>query len=38
MIPDGTPITTATSSAEKVSTIVGSARSRRAVTTGRSRK
>src|SRR5437773_1462669 len=38
MIPEGTPIRIATSSAEKVSTIVGSARSSSAVTTGRSRK
>jgi hypothetical protein len=38
MIPEGTPIATATRRDSSVSTIVGSARSRSAVVTGRSRK
>ena len=37
-MPEGTPITIATNSAEHVKTSVGSARSRRACVTGRSRK
>ena len=37
-MPEGTPIATATSRAHAISTSVGSARSRIAVVTGRSRK